>query len=474
LTIRPDELAGRRVTVIGLGLHGGGLASALFFARRGARVTVTDYRRDPEAFASQLPELEAHGVRTVLGRHEAADFIDTDLVVKSPAVPASSPFLALARARGIPVETDLSIFLPLAPGPLLAVTGTKGKSTTAAAMQHCLLGSFPGARLGGNITVSPLDFLEHLAPGDPVVLELSSWQLADLRGRGLLAPAVSVVTRILPDHLDRYPDMEAYVADKRVLFAGQRPEQFAVFNAEDPWQAGFPAGTAARTRWFSRRPLPADRPGAWLEGEHGLCRVQDGSPEMLLGPRLRVPGEHNRLNLLSAGLACRLFGLQAEAIAEALGTFAGIEHRLEPVREMDGVRFYNDSAATIPQATAAALNSLPPPIFLIAGGTDKNLDFTPLAEAAPLAAGICLLAGSATRKIAALLDRQGVPYDGPFPGLEEALACAWAAARARRRQSGAGSCALLFSPGCASFELFLNEFDRGRKFKELVSCLSGS
>jgi UDP-N-acetylmuramoylalanine--D-glutamate ligase len=474
LTIRPDELAGRRVTVIGLGLHGGGLASALFFARRGARVTVTDYRRDPEAFASQLPELERHGVRTVLGRHEEADFTDTDLVVKSPAVPAASLFLAAARARGIPVETDLSIFLPLAPGPLLAVTGTKGKSTTAAAIHHCLRQSFTGARLGGNITVSPLAFLEHLAPGDPVVLELSSWQLADLRGRGLLAPAVSVMTGILPDHLDRYPDMEAYVADKRVLFASQRPEQFAVFNAEDPWQAGFPAGTAASAYWFSRGPLPAHRQGAWLDGELGLYRGEDGPPETILGPGLRVPGEHSRLNLLAAGLACRLFGLEAGAIAQALGCFAGLEHRLEPVGEMDGVRFYNDSAATIPQATAAALRSLPPPIFLITGGTDKNLEFASLAEAAPLAAGICLLAGSGTRKITALFERRGIPYEGPFPGLEQALACAWAAARARRRQSGAGSCTLLFSPGCASFELFLNEFDRGRKFKELVRSLSGS
>jgi UDP-N-acetylmuramoylalanine--D-glutamate ligase len=268
--------------------------------------------------------------------------------------------------------------------------------------------------------------------------------------------------------------MEAYVADKRVLFAGQRPQQFAVFNAEDPWQAGFPGGTAARARWFSRRPLPSDRQGAWLDGELGLCRQEDGPAETILGPRLRVPGEHNRLNLLAAGLACRLFGLEAGPIAEALGSFPGLEHRLEPVLESERVRFYNDSAATIPQATAAALRSLPPPIYLIAGGTDKNLDFAPLAEAARAAAAIYLLAGSGTRKITALFDRQGIDYEGPFPGLEEALACAWAAARARPRQSDAGSCSLLFSPGCASFELFLNEFDRGRRFKELVRSLSGS
>ena len=473
MTIRPDELAGRRVTVMGLGLHGGGLASALFFARRGARVTVTDFRRDTSAFAPLLPRLEALRVRAVLGRHEEADFTDTDLVVKNPAVPESSPYLALARARGIPVETDLSIFLQLVPGPLLAVTGTKGKSTTASAMHHCLRGRFPGARLGGNITVSPLEFLEELEPGDPVVLELSSWQLADLRGRGLLAPAVSVLTCILPDHLDRYPDMESYVADKRVLFSGQRPEQLAVFNAEDPWQQGFPGGTAARVRWYSGRALPADRPGAWLEGGLGLCREPDGPVETILGPDLRLPGLHNRLNLLCAALACRRFGLEAEAVASAMAAFPGIEHRLELALEKEGVRFYNDSAATIPQATAAALASLPPPLYLITGGTDKNLDFGPLAEAASLASRIYLLSGSGTRKIAAELDRRGIAYEGPFPALKEAVERAWAEARAEALRRG-GGCTVLFSPGCASFELFLNEFDRGRRFKELLRSLSGS
>jgi len=472
LTIRPDELAGRRVTVMGLGLHGGGLASALFFARRGARVTVTDFRRDTAAFAPLLPQLEAFRVRTVLGRHEEADFTDTDLVVKNPAVPASSPYLALARARGIPVETDLSIFLQLAPGPLLAVTGTKGKSTTASAMHHCLRGGFPGARLGGNITVSPLEFVEELRPGDPAVLELSSWQLSDLRGRGLLAPAVSVLTRILPDHLDRYPDMESYVADKRVLFSGQRPEQLAVFNAEDPWQEGFPGGTAARVRWYSGRKLPPGKPGAWLEGGLGLYREPDGPVETILGPDLLLPGAHNRLNLLAAALACRLFGLEPGAVAASMASFPGIEHRLELALEKEGVRFYNDSAATIPQATAAALASLPPPLYLVAGGTDKNLDFGPLAEAASLAAGIYLIDGSGTRKIAAELDRRGLAYQGPFPALQEALDRAWKDARAEARR--AGGCSLLFSPGCASFELFLNEFDRGRRFKELLRSLSGS
>jgi UDP-N-acetylmuramoylalanine--D-glutamate ligase len=456
---------------MGLGLHGGGLTSALFFARHGARVTVTDHRKDTSAFEPFLAELAAHGVRTVLGRHEERDFTQADLVVKNPAVPLSSPFLALAREKGIPVETDLSVFLGLCPGPILAVTGSKGKSTAATALAACLRIRHPGCRLGGNITVSPLGFLEDLAPEDPVVLELSSWQLADLRGRDLLAPRVCAVTRILPDHQDKYPDMASYVADKRVLFASQKPGQFAVFNADDPWQRDFPAGTAAQVHWYSSAALPPGRRGAFLEAGVGVRR-EEGRSEQLLPSGLRVPGEHNRLNLLAAGLSARLFGLEPETIAEALASFPGIEHRLELVAERDGVRCYNDSAATIPEAAAAALASLPEPVFLIAGGTDKNLDFRPLAEAADRATGIYLLEGSATRKIEKLFRASGIAFEGPFPDLAQALARAWDAARRRAARPGAAGASLLFSPGCASFEMFLNEFDRGRKFKELTKALA--
>ncbi len=469
MKIARRELLAKRVTVMGLGLHGGGLASALFFARHGARVTVTDHRQDPSAFEPLLAQLAAHGVRAVLGRHEPRDFTETDLVVKNPAVPPSSPVLALARGRGIPGETDLSVFLGLCPGPVLAVTGSKGKSTAATALARCLQTRHPGCRLGGNITVSPLGFLEDLQPEDPVVLELSSWQLADLRGRGLLAPRVGLATRILPDHLDRYSDMGSYVADKKVLFASQRPEQFAVLNADDPWQQDFPEQTVAQVHWYSRAALPPGRPGAFLSQGAGL-RPEAGRTETLLPSRLRVPGEHNRLNLLAAALGARLFGIEPEPIAAALASFPGLEHRLELVAERGGVRIYNDSAATIPEAAAAALSALPAPVFLIAGGTDKNLDFRPLAEAAGRAGGLYLLAGSGTRKLEPLLRAAGLSFEGPFPGLEQALGRAWEAAR-RAAASGSSGATLLFSPGCASFELFLNEFDRGRKFKELAAGL---
>jgi UDP-N-acetylmuramoylalanine--D-glutamate ligase len=464
LSIRLADLAGLRVTVMGLGLHGGGLASCLFFARHGSQVTVTDNRKDPAAFAPVLPLLERHGVRMVLGRHEIADFVNTDLVIKNPAVPADSPYLAASRDTGIPVESDLSVFLQVCHNPVVGITGSKGKSTTASAIHHCLRQRYPGARLGGNITVNPLGFLEEMGPADPVVLELSSWQLADLRGsEQALAPQISLVTVILPDHQNKYPDMASYLADKMVLFQSQRPEQYALFNHADPYQAAWSARTRARVRWFSPRPLPAGVEGAWLRNKAAVIR-EAGSQVNLSLANLRVPGEHNRLNLLAAALACHLFGLPGEEISASLASFPGLEHRLEPVVELQGVRFYNDSAATIPEAVAAALAALPPPLLLITGGTDKNLNFRPLLPAITAAEGVFLLEGSATGKLRTLLEEAGKPYAGPYASLEQALEAAWAQAK-----PGA---TILFSPGCASFEMFLNEFDRGRKFKELVRQLA--
>ena len=460
------ELASLRVTVMGLGLHGGGLASALFFARHGARVTVTDNRDDPRVFAALLPRLEEAGVRSVLGRHDRRDFIQTDLIIKNPAVPASSPFLQTARDHGRPVETDLSVFLQLCGNPLIAVTGSKGKSTTASAIHHCLLTVNPNARLGGNITVSPLTFLDDIDPTAPVVLELSSWQLADIRGRGLLAPLVSVVTVILPDHQDRYPDMESYITDKKTIFSSQQTDQYALFNNQDPLQHGFDQETGAQARFFSGAPLPPDMEGAYLLEQGAVIREGTRGKKqeipLALDP-LKLPGAHNRLNLLAAALACRCFGMQAGRIASALRAFPGIEHRLELVAQINGVRYYNDSAATIPQATTAALESLNPPVRLIAGGTDKNLDFQPLLESIRRAQRIILLRGSATEKMRALFDENSIPYEGPFDTLEEAVHRA-----ARGAEPGTS---ILFSPGCASFELFLNEFDRGRAFKRLVADL---
>jgi UDP-N-acetylmuramoylalanine--D-glutamate ligase len=458
LDLGAGDFTGKRATIMGLGLHGGGAASARFLAARGARVTVTDLKSRKELEPS-LRELEPLSVRTVLGRHEKRDFLETDLVVKNPAVPDSSPFLALSRSRGIPVETDISLFLRYSDNPILAVTGSKGKSTTVSAIHRVLSARNPRCRIGGNITVSPLSFLDDLAPKAPVILELSSWQLGDLRGKGLLKPAVSLVTILLADHMDRYPGMEQYIADKKVIFSDQTEEDKAIFNYDDPLQSGFAEECRAEVLYFSAAPLPDGLRGAWLDGDSGWCRIS-GPESRILAEPLRVLGRHNRMNLLAAGLALRLSGLTQREIVKGLAEFGGVEHRLEFFAQGRGLRFYNDSAATVPDATACALHSLPRPIHLIAGGTDKNTDFSPLAEPLRIPARISLLQGSGTDKLIRLLNSLAIPFGGPFENLQEATEHAL--------KNAAPGSSILFSPSCTSFGMFQNEFHRGRAFKSLI------
>ncbi len=452
-----------KVTVMGLGLNGGGVASARWLARHGARVTVTDLR-SADLLVESMERLAELPVRYVLGKHDEEDFTGADLVIKNPAVPPSSPFLQAARARGVRIETDLSIFLSVARNPLIGVTGSKGKSTTASAIAWCLGRVDPGTILAGNITVSPLDFMDEMDPGSPVVLELSSWQLGDLRGRGILAPLISAFTVILPDHLDRYSGMGDYIADKKVLFQGQEKDQKAVFNLDDPWQREFHRESRAQPFFFSGHDLPDGLRGAWLEKGNGMARLSpSGDEEKLIFSDMLLTGAHNALNLLCAGLVLRIYGVKAEVVRKALAEFPGVEHRLEMFREWKRLRFFNDSAATIPQAAVQAVKSVEPPVVLIMGGTDKNLDFSPFAEVARLPRAIVLLEGSATQKIRSLLDREGVACEGPFGDLPGAVDAAITLAG-----GGAEPGTVLFSPGCTSFGMFRNEFDRGARFKQVV------
>ncbi|MDR2259101.1 MAG: UDP-N-acetylmuramoyl-L-alanine--D-glutamate ligase [Treponema sp.] len=478
--------SGMKVLIMGLGLHGGGLESARYFARRGAELTVTDLR-DEKVLAPAITELEAANrsaggfpVRYVLGRHEQGDFERADMVIKNPGVPPDSPFLRAAKR----IETDISIFLARSPARLIAVTGSKGKSSAASALHWVLAeerkgdgkAARPGkARLGGNIAVSPLSFLDGLGPEDDVVLELSSWQLGDLRGRlredgaPLLKPRAAVITAIMADHLDRYGTMEAYVADKRIIYQGQDGGDVTVAG-DDSWGRSFHRESRGRALVYSERPLPEGDSGGWLTGPEGpgLARfsgllppgITAGEIVELVPPRLLTPGLHQKKNLLAAGLALLYLGLSPARIRDSLAAFPGIEHRLEFFHEAGGLRFYNDSAATIPEAAAAALRAFDGPVVLVAGGADKNLDFSPLVEAAPRAAALILLAGTGSDRLAGLLRAGGIGFQGPFNSIE-------AAAAAARRAAPPGGVVIL-SPGCASFGMFLNEFDRGRQWKDAV------
>lgn len=455
------------VTIMGLGLHGGGLESARFFAERGARVCVTDLR-DEKLLQPSIEALSGFPIRYVLGRHEIADFSKADLVIKNPAVRPSSPYLAAAKT----IESDISIFLRYSASPLAAVTGSKGKSSTASAIFHGFAASGREALLGGNITVSPLSFLHRTAPDIPVVLELSSWQLADLRGKGVLKPKAAVITAIMPDHLNYYTSMEEYVSDKRVIYSGQGSDDFTICDLDSDWGRSFAGETRAKVLYYSEHRHELE--GAWLEegredvaweGAASGWSAFGGKESPILPSSLLVQGTHMKKNLLAASLALQTFGLTPESIHSAMGSFGGVEHRMELFAESGGVRWYNDSAATIPQASLASLQSFTEPVILIAGGADKNLDFEPVAEGFRRAKAIILLDGSATAKFVAALERVGIQYFGPFGDIGSAVAEA-------DRLCSPGSVVLL-SPGCASFGMFIHEFDRGEKFKKAVRSYLG-
>ncbi len=475
-----NELSGMKVTVMGLGLHGGGVASARYCLANGAEVTVTDLR-DEAALSSSVEALSGLAIRFVLGTHEENDFSGADMVIKNPAVRRDVPLLLKARR----IETDISLFLSQSDHPLLVVTGTKGKSSTASAAHHILDGFGSGARLGGNITHSPLNFLGEVSPTETVVLELSSFQLGDLvfaarfndqrtsRPRDFsprhrpIDPNVSVITNIYRDHLDYYGSMEPYVADKRAIYRTQRGG-WSIFSAADGYGPGF----------AEEAPVPsllvhAGEPESAIDGvyEHNGWGILSLGEERvpLVPPELKVPGQHQRRNLLTAAAAAYLAGAPAELVKPRIAGFPGIPHRLHYVRSVGALRFYNDSAATIPEACLAAVESFDEPVHLICGGTDKGLDLSPLLTAAKRAQSVHLLAGGATERLVPMLQEQRIPFAGPFSELEELLSrCVRSVGETERRG------VVLFSPGCSSFELFQNEFDRGNRFVSAVRALGAN
>ena len=478
------DYKGIKALIMGLGLHGGGLQSARFLLKRGAEITVTDLR-DEKTLAPSIKELDAackdlgcQPVRYVLGKHEIDDFKNADIVIKNPGVKPDSPFLQASKR----IETDLSLFLTQSKARLFAVTGTKGKSGTSSALHWILSKDRKAGKayLGGNITVSPLTFLEELTQADDVVLELSSFQLGDIKnninadGSPLLKPAAAILTPIMHDHLDRYASMEDYVDDKKNIYRGQDADCVTIAG-DDDWGNIFLSETKAKKLIRSSKQdissaLSEGQSGGYIDSSgRGFARILNfhGVVEEiteLVPQKILTPGSHQKINMLSAALAVFALGGKADTIRSALSTFPGIEHRLELFHESNGIRYYNDSAATIPEAAAVCIEALTAPstggLILVTGGTDKNLDFTPLARTAKKAKAVILLEGTGSEKLIPLLRENDVSYSGPFNDLDKAVHCA------REKASGADIIAL--SPGCASFGMFLNEFDRGRKWKEAV------
>lgn len=452
-----DSIKQLKVTIMGLGLNGGGMESAKFFARHGAFVTVTDLKTKIELKPSLEALKEFKNIRFVLGTHNIEDFETADLVIKNPVVKkCGNKYLEKAKW----IESDVSIFLKLTKAPILAITGTKGKSSTTKALHYGLSQLGYKAFLGGNIGCNPLSFLEDTREDTPVVLELSSWQLRDLKDCKEFKPHLAIVTPIMKDHQNWYSSMEEYVIDKSIIFQNQKSEDFLILNYDDEWGHKMANNAHSNIFWYSSSTLPKNLKGCFLSEKMGIFQENDKKISLMAND-VKVKGEKSRLNLLNASLALFLLGNKEEKIINVMKDFSGLEHRMEFfLKTKDDVSFYNDSAATIPEATLAAISSFEKPPILITGGTDKDLDFHSLANEIHKTKSIFLLKGSATEHLRELLDKNGIYYFGPYNNLDELLL-----ELKNKIRKGDD---VVFSPSSSSFELFKNEFDRGNTFKEKV------
>lgn len=460
-----QDFQGKTITVFGLGLNQGGIGTVRFLAGQGAgEIIVTDLKTEEDLAPSIEALQDIPNVRYVLGRHEQELFTRTDMVIKTPGVPWTNEYVRMAEAAGIPVETDSSIFFRHCPCPIVGVTGTKGKTTTSMLIAMMLRASGYRVVEAGIGQISVLGQLRETTPDSVVVFELSSWRLSGLRV-ARMSPNVAVFTNFFPDHMNYYSSMEEYFADKRVIFEFQRPDDWYVYNAGSEYLNASVAEAPGRRLLFSSQIVTKDL-DLFVHNGNIIRRVGNQEETLLAFSETKLRGAHNEENILAALGGAIAFGADLSICARALREFSGIPHRLEFIARIGGVHYYNDSAATVPEATLAALDAFHEPIVLIAGGTDKNLDFGILSSAIiRRAKGVVLLRGTATEK---LLDaiRAVWPEEFPFPEIP-VVESMMAAVEAAQKMASEGDVVLL-SPGAASFGLFQNEFDRGDQFRYRV------
>jgi len=443
------ELRKKRVLVVGLARTG--VATALFCAGHNAVVTATESRAESE-LGDAPAKLRAAGVILELGGHTEKTFLAQDLIVPSPGVPADDKFLLLAKSKGITVWSEIELAYRFLEGKLIGITGSNGKTTTTTLVHHILVNGAMRAYLAGNVGTPLISEVEKMDAGSVAVAELSSFQLELIEK---FRPNIGALLNLTPDHLDRHKTMEAYAAAKARIFENQTELDAAILNADDAASAKY-APKKPQVFWFSRQKRVAQ--GACLHGDEIVVMHHGKEDPVMKAAEIPLAGAHNLENVLAAVIIARLAGVDAATIAKAVKSFAGVEHRLEFVAEIRGVRFYNDSKATNVDATLKALDAFPGRILVILGGKDKGSDYTvlqkPLRERAILALLIGAAADMIERQIAGsvAIERAGT--------LERAVEAASMAARS-------GDVVLL-APACASFDQFENYEQRGRVFKQLV------
>lgn len=439
LSVAEKMFKGKKVTLMGLGLLGRGIGDARFFAEAGAELIITDLKTEQDLAQSIAKLTGFPNITYHLGGHRMEDFEGRDLILKAPNAPLDSPFIAHGREQGIPIEMDAALFSKLSSATTVGITGTRGKSTTTHLISEMAKAAGTGTAdrnifLGGNERdTATLPLLGEAKDNDLVILELDSWQLQGFE-EDKISPHIAVWTNFMPDHMNYYHgNMDRYFQDKAAIARFQRSGDFFIAPQDIKERIKARFGPLAG-RSIEPTPLPA----TW---------------------RIALPGEHNRANAAAAAAAARCLGISDDIIKGALERFSGLPGRMELLGEKHGIAFYNDSNSTTPDAGIAALKALGGmhrPIVLIAGGSDKELDFGTFArEIEQSAKSVILFNGKATDKIAALLPKK----------LISATASTMRDACIAAMTSASSGDAILLSPGATSFGLFKNEYDRGDQFK---------
>ncbi len=446
------DVKGKRVLVVGMGKSG--VASALFLAGKGARVSVSDTKSEEELH-HEIPQLLDRGIGVEAGYHGERTFKEQELIVISPGVPYDVPQLVQARSAGIPVIGEIELAARYLKGRVIAITGSNGKTTTTALTGQVIAAGAKKTLVGGNIGTPAISFVEAATDDTWIVLEVSSFQLETIQ---TFHPKIAVVLNVTPDHLDRHRTFENYAAAKARIFENQAAGDFTVLNSDDPTCAAMAASTKASVYLFSRQ-HPVDR-GAFVRGDNIVWI--DGSREHGIMPvfEIGLKGAHNVENVLAGVCAGMLAGVGPADIRRAVSSFKAVEHRLEFVATVRGVAYYNDSKATNVDATIKALESFPGRIHLILGGKDKGSDYSMLNSLLAERVKRVYTIGAAAPKIESQI--KGAPF--------VSSATIDTAVRQASELAAAGDIVLL-APACASFDQFMSYEHRGRVFKDLVRQL---
>jgi UDP-N-acetylmuramoylalanine--D-glutamate ligase len=446
-------LQGKRVLVVGLARTG--IATAKFLKAKGSLVTTTEVRRKEE-MEEALQELRGMDIKAEWGGHRAETFLKQDFIVVSPGVDLSIEPIQNAIRGGVRVISEIELAYHFIHIPIIAVTGTNGKTTTTLLIGEMLKEDGKKVGVGGNVGEPLILFAEGKDRWEVLVVEISSFQLEAIEA---FRPRISVLLNITEDHLDRYPSYDDYIEAKVRIFANQNSGDLAVLNRDDPIVMQYQEKVKAKKVLFSLREKLGE--GAFSNGQTIFLKLGEKGEEYSLA-KTPLKGIHNVENMMAALTAARVFGCSEKAIQGALNRFEGLEHRLEFVREIKGVRFYNDSKGTNVGSVVKSLQSFSGPVILIAGGKDKNGDLNPLKELIQKRVKHLILIGEARERMN--LELGGLTDTAMAKTMEEAVFLA--------HQKAKGGEVVLLSPACSSFDMFKDYKERGKVFKEAVKRIS--